>query len=338
MDEEIKHMTKEKWTAGQMLETSGSYWKACTLHAGVRLEIFSLIGNDHVGGDEIARRLGGDEDGVNRLLNALTALGLLTKQQGLYANTPESKSLLVKDSPKYIGHIIMHHHHLVGAWSQLPQAVKSGRPVRERSSFSKDEERESFLMGMFNIAINIAPGVADQIDLKGRSHLIDIGGGPGTYAIHFCKANSDLRATVYDLPTTEPFARRTIEQFSLAGRIDFMAGNYIEDEIKGSYDVAWLSHILHGEGPEDCQKIIRKVVSVLEAGGLIMVHDFILNDNLDSPISPALFSLNMLINTPQGQSYSESQITSMLADAGVKEIHRIPFRGPNDSGIISGIV
>ena len=323
---------------GQLLQTSGSYWKACTLHAGVRLDIFTQIGDDHVSGDEIAKKLGGDPDGVNRLLNALTAMGLLIKEQGRYANTPESKSLLVKDSPKYIGHIITHHHILVSAWSQLPQAVKSGEPVRQRSSFSEDEDRESFLMGMFNLAMNIAPDVTALIDLRGRRHLIDLGGGPGTYAIHFCLANPDLRATVYDLPTTRPFALQTIERFDLADRIDFMAGNYIEDEIKGSYDVAWLSHILHGEGPEDCEMIIRKTVSVVEPGGLILVHDFFLNDNLDGPLFPTLFSLNMLINTPQGQSYSEAQITSMLATADVKEIRRIPFQGPNDSGIIIGVV
>lgn len=330
-------MTKEKWSVGPLLETSGSYWKACTLHAGVSLEIFTLIGDDCIDGDEIARSLDGNAEGVKRLLNALTAMGLLTKQQDEYANTSESKSLLVKGSSDYIGHIIMHHHHLVSAWSQLSQAVKTGQPVRQRSSFGKEEERESFLMGMFNLAMNIAPHVADQIDLSGRSHLIDWGGGPGTYAIHFCLANPDLRATVYDLPTTRPFALKTIERFGLADRIDFMAGNYIDNEIKGSYDVAWLSHILHGEGPEDCPRIIRKAVSVVEADGLILVHDFILNDNLDGPLFPALFSLNMLINTQHGQSYSESQITSMLARAGVKEIHRIPFRGPNDSGIISGV-
>jgi ubiquinone/menaquinone biosynthesis C-methylase UbiE len=331
-------MTKEKSIIGQLLETSGSYWRACTLHAGVSLEIFTLIGDDCIDGDEIARRSGGDADGVKRLLNALTAMGLLTKQQSEYANTPESKSLLVKDSPEYIGHIIMHHHHLVSAWSRLPEAVRSGEQVRERSSFGKEEERESFLMGMFNLAMNIAPRVVDQIDLSGRNHLIDLGGGPGTYAIHFCKANPSLRATVYDLSTTEPFATKTIERFGLRDRIDFVAGNYIEGDIKGSYDVAWVSHILHGEGPEDCQSIIRKVISVLEPGGLILIHDFILNDNLDGPLFPALFSLNMLINTQHGQSYSESQITSMLAKAGAKEINRIPFQGPNDSGIIACVV
>ena len=102
--------------------------------------------------------------------------------------------------------------------------------------------------------------------------------------------------------------------------------------------MTFYTHILHGEGHEVCQRIIAKTASVVEAGGLILVHDFILNDSLDGPLFPALFSLNMLINTSQGQSFSESQITSMLARAGVKEIHRIPFRGPNDSGIIAGVV
>jgi len=63
-----------------------------------------------------------------------------------------------------------------------------------------------------------------------------------------------------------------------------------------------------------------------------------LEDSFDGPLFPALFSLNMLINTDEGRSYSEAQITKMLDRVGVKEIRRVPFRGPNDSGIISGIV
>jgi predicted O-methyltransferase YrrM len=331
-------MENDKWNIGQLLGVSGSYWKACTLHAGVQLEVFTLIGDGAAGADGIAQRLGADVRGMNALLNALSAMGLLTKQQDQFMNTPESKSLLVKDAPDYIGHIILHHHHLVHAWAELPEAVEKGQPVRQRSSFRQDEERESFLMGMFNLAMNAAPRVAEEIDLGGRRHLLDLGGGPGTYAIHFCLANPDLQATVYDLSSTEPFALRTIERFGLLDRISFVPGNYIEEEIKGAYDVAWLSQILHGEGPDDCEKMIRKTVSALESGGLILIHDFILNENLDGPLFPALFSLNMLINTPEGQSYSQGQISSMLADAGVKEIRRLSFHGPNDSGIVAGVV
>jgi len=102
--------------------------------------------------------------------------------------------------------------------------------------------------------------------------------------------------------------------------------------------VAWLSHIFHGEGPEDCREMIRKTVAVLEPGGMIIVHDFFLNDTMDGPLFPALFSLNMLLGTPSGQAYSEKHIMDMLAEAGVKELRRLPFKGPTESGIITGVV
>jgi SAM-dependent methyltransferase len=300
--------------------------------------IFTLIGNEFLRADELAAKLKADTDGTGRLLNAVTAMGLLTKHEDRYGNTPESKAFLVRDSQDYIGHMIKHHHHLVRAWADLPKAIETGNPVRDRSSFGEDEQRESFLMGMFNLAMNIAPDLANEIDLKGRNHLLDLGGGPGTYAIHFCLANPDLRATVYDLATTRPFALKTVERFGLSERIDFLDGDYVEKALEGSYDVAWLSHILHGEGPEDCREILRKVVSVLEPGGLVLIHDFILDDNLDGPLFPALFSLNMLINTDEGQSYSESEFASMLTTAGLQDIRRLTFSGPNESGVMAAVL
>jgi SAM-dependent methyltransferase len=263
---------------------------------------------------------------------------LLSKSGNKFSNTPAAKNFLSKTGEQYLGHIIMHHHHLVESWTHLDQAVKTGMPVRNRTSYSDEEWRESFLMGMFNLAMAIAPRLVPLIDLGSRRHLLDLGGGPGTYAIHFCMKNPQLKASVFDLPTTRPFAEKTIKKFDLSDRIDFMDGNYLEDRISGRFDVAWLSHILHGEGPEDCLEILKKTVAVLEPEGLIIIHDFLLNDSMDGPLFPALFSLNMLLGTTSGQSYSESQVADMLSLAGVKNIRRIPFESPNDSGIMLGIV
>lgn len=331
-------MDTREWNPDQLLEISGKFWETCTLHAGVKLDLFTAIGNEQLTSEDVARRLNGDKRGVTMLLNALVAMNLLVKKDDKYSNTLTSASFLSKKSPQYMGYMIMHHHHLVDSWSKLDQAVKTGTPVRTRVSRSNGESRESFLMGMFNLAMNLAPRLATKINLSDRRHLLDLGGGPGTYAIHFCLENPQLKATIYDLPTTGPFARKTIEKFGLTDRIDFMDGNYLEEEIEGVYDVAWLSHIFHGEGPEDCERIIGKAVSALEPGGMIIVHDFILNNTMDGPLFPSLFSLNMLLNTAHGQSYSEKQIVGMLAGAGVKEIQRVPFQSPNDSGIITGIV
>ncbi len=331
-------MDNQDINPGQLLKISGNYWKACTLHAGVKLDIFTAIGSDLLASGDIALKLEVDERGMAMLLNAMSAMGLLTKTENNYRNTSASRAFLSKDSSQYIGYMIMHHHNLVKSWAELDKAVRTGMSVRESVSHEEGEGRESFLMGMFNLAMNLAPRLVIKINLSKRKHLLDLGGGPGTYAIHFCMNNPQLKATVYDLPTTRPFAQTTIEKFDLEDRIDFMDGDYLEDDIKGLYDVAWLSHILHGEGPEDCRKIINKAVSAIEPGGMIIVHDFILDDTMDGPLFPTLFSLNMLLGTEKGQSYSEKQIKKMLADAGVKDMQRIPIQTPNDSGIITGII
>lgn len=329
---------RREWSTGELLRVSSAYWRGCALQAGVRLDVFSVIGDRCLSLADVAQRTGADVRGTEYLLDALAAMGLLRKDDTGYANSAAALELLSRTSPKYMGHIILHHHHILDGWAQLDQAVKRGLPVQQRS-YGEEVERESFLLGMYNLAMGIAPGLARQIDLAGHRHLLDLGGGPGTYAIHFCIANPELTAVIHDRVTTEPFARRTVEQFGMTERIRFVGGDITTDPIReGPYDVAWLSHILHSNGPEACREIIANTVKAMEPGGLIMIHDFILENSKDAPEFPALFSLNMLVNNPSGRSYSEEELTEMLRNAGVKDIVRHPFRGPSDSSILAGTV
>ncbi len=332
-------MDKKEWTVADLLQLSGGYWSACALHAGVKLGVFTPLAGQVFTAPELAERLGADARGLVMLLDALAAMELLAKNGVAYAATPFAAEFLAKTSPRYLGHIILHHHHLMEGWARLDEAVTSGAPIRERVSHADDEAaRESFEMGMFNLAMQIAPRIVGEIDLSGRRRLLDLGGGPGTYAIHFCQRNPGLTAVVYDLPTTRPFAEQTIARFGLADRIAFMDGDFIERGIEGRYDVAWLSHILHGEGLAGCAVILEKTVAALDPGGLVLVQEFILDDTRDRPLFPALFSLNMLLGTPSGQAYSEGELRAMLAAAGVVDVRRLPLELPNGAGVIAGTV
>ncbi|MBF0204532.1 MAG: methyltransferase domain-containing protein, partial [Desulfamplus sp.] len=321
---------------GKLLELSGSYWQTCTLHGGVKLDIFTAIGNDNLAAGEVAEKIGSPVRSLAMLLDALSAMNLLTKDHDKYCNTTLSSTFLSKESPRYVGFMIMHHHHLVESWSRLDESVMSGKSVRTRSSFEEDKQRESFLMGMFNIAMATAPGLVPTIDLTGKKHLLDLGGGPGTYAIQFCLQNPDLTAVVFDLPTTRPFAEKTIERFDQQNRITFQSGDFLKDPIEGEYDVVWISHILHGDSPSDCDRIVQKAASVLQPGGMIIIHDFILNNKKDGPLFPALFSLNMLLGTDGGQAYSEQELMTMLEKAGFSNIVRTSYKGPMESGLVIG--
>ncbi|MFC1743038.1 methyltransferase [Candidatus Riflebacteria bacterium] len=331
-------MNQTEWHPGKLMELSGGYWKTCALHAAVKLEIFSAIGEQSLTGEELAQKLDCSKRGLLMLLNSLRAMDLLQKEGDKFNNTQASKTFLCKDSPAYMGFMIMHHHHIMQGWIKLAEGVKTGAPVRKKAIKKSDVENESFLMGMFNSAMNLALIMVEAIDLTGRKNLLDMGGGPGTYAIHFCKKNPEMKATVFDLATTRPFAEKTIARFNMQDRVSFSPGNYLEDEVTGDFDVVWLSHVLHSEGPEGCMLMLKKAVSVLRPGGMIIIHEFILNDSMDGPLFPALFALNMLLGTEKGQAYSESQLRQMLEENGIKDIHRIPLQSPNDSGLIAGTI
>ncbi|MBI9091735.1 MAG: methyltransferase [Desulfobacterium sp.] len=330
-------MPTEELKPGKLLELSGAYWQTFALHTGVKLDLFTAIEQGETTAAGAAASLGLDRRALAMLLDALSAMELLEKQGDIYENSPMAATFLSKESPRYIGFMIQHHHHLVESWARLEESIQTGKAVQIESRFDDQEQRESFLMGMFNIAMATAPTLVPFIDLSGKKHLLDLGGGPGTYAIHFCKANPDLKATIFDLPTTRPFAEKTVARFDLSHAIGFEAGNFLEDPLPGSYDVVWLSHILHGDSPMDCDGIIQKAVSVLQPGGTLIIHDFILDNTKDGPLFPALFSLNMLVRTEKGQAYSEAEITAMLTKAGITNIERTPYKGPTDSGILLGL-
>ena len=332
-------MEHKPWVPADLLQLSAGYWSVCALHAGVKLDVFTPLAESSMTIEELAGRLKCDRRGLTMLLNSLAALDLVLKQGESYAATSFSAEFLSHASPNYLGYIIQHHHGLMQLWVHLDQAVISGGPVKGSPSRGDDETmRENFEMGMFNLAMQIAPSIIPHIDLSGRKRLLDLGGGPGTYAIHFCRHYADLSAVVYDLPSTQPFADKIITKFGMNDRIRFEAGDFDLDDIQGSFDVVWLSHVLHAKGPEECAVIIKKAVAALEPGGMFLVQEFILNDSMDTPLFPALFSMNMLLGTQNGRSYSQRQLFDMLSAAGVAELRRIPLDLPNGAGVVAGIV
>lgn len=326
-------------TSEDLLSVSNGYWAACALHAAVKLDLFTpLSACPHTVAD-LAGLTDCDNRGLSTLLKALAAMGLAERAEEGWSTSPFATEYLSRTSPRYLGHILLHHHFLMPSWAHLDEAVREGVPMRERYAHGDEAVRiESFELGMFDLAMRNGPRIAQSIDLSGRVRLLDLGGGPGTYAIHFCMHNPGLSAVVFDLPSTRPFAEQTIARFGLSDRISFVAGDYLSDAIPDRYDAAWLSHILHAEGPGGCSVILAKAASALAPGGLLLVQEFILDDTGTAPLYPALFSLNMLLGTREGRSYSEGDLGEMLEAAGLRDIQRLPLDLPNGAGVMAGRV
>ncbi len=360
----------KEWTAPELLSLASAHWNTSLLQAGIRLDLFTTLGRRPMNGEDLAETLGCDSRALSMLLAAMTACGLVFADAALspqasaagvhdgpvadpagppasfadclsvaYSVAPSVRKYLSKDSPDYLGFIIQHHHHLQPAWHRLDEAVKTGESLRSSSAATRDdEEREAFLMGMFNVASQQAEGVAAALDLSGRTRLLDLGGGPGTYAVYFCLANPQLRATIFDKPTTRPYAEAVIRRFGLEERIDFAGGDFFDDPLPQGYDAVWLSQILHGTPPDEAREVVARAARVLVPGGLIAVQEFMLDDTLDGPLFSAQFSLNMLLGTDGGQAFTRSEIAAMLRSAGALDLRWVVPPLPPGCAIMRGRV
>ena len=330
-------MHRQDWNPATLMKASGAYWQSCAIHSGVELGIFTVLHSGAMTVDSLAQQLGCDLRGLETLLTALCALGLLHKEGAWYAVDTAARQYLSEQSPEYFGHIILHHQHLVPAWSRLSEAVRNGRSTRQSSHRTDDAvQREHFLLGMFNVASQQAETVAAALDLRGRTRLLDLGGGPGTYAVHFCLQNPQLSAAVYDLPTTRPFAEKIISRYKLAHRIQFMEGDFLRETVTGRYDVVWISQVLHAMDNEGCAALLEKAARVLTPGGLLLIQEFILNDVRDGPGHPALFGCNMLVGTESGKVYTEKELIELLRGSGASDVRRLVLDLPMGCGIVSG--
>ncbi|MCP5053533.1 MAG: SAM-dependent methyltransferase, partial [bacterium] len=180
-------MIQKKWDMKELIRVSGSFWETCTLQTAVQLDIFTVLSASPSTCRQVAKKLNVPLDGLCRLLNALVSMQLLEKTGDRYANTAESRAFLSKDSKEYTGFLLKHHHQLSKSWSRMDEAITSGKPFRANVQEMDKEETESFIMSMHNTASFHAPIIVDKVDLSNNRRLLDLGGGPGTFAIHFCK-------------------------------------------------------------------------------------------------------------------------------------------------------
>jgi predicted O-methyltransferase YrrM len=308
----------------ELLAMARGFQAAKMLMTAVNLAVFDFLEEPRsaVGA---ASRLQADARATGIFLNGLAAQGLLVKEADHFRNSEIASRYLVRGKEDYRGAIIKHMENTwERGWNDLLNTVRVGHPRDadpqkwvDAKPERDEKEVRAFICGMDAIARDLAPKVTAALDLKKAKRLLDLGGGPATYALAFARAHPRLRATVFDLPQPIQIAREQIAKHGLSHRVDTLAGNFLQDDIGGGYDFIWVSQILHSHDEEQCRLIIDKCVRALETGGTLAIHDFYLNPDGASPPGPAMFGVHMLAVTPRGRAYTWSEVGEWMAAAGL---------------------
>lgn len=308
----------------QLMAMGRGFQAAKMLTVSLELAVFDFLEEPH-SAVEAAAWLKADDRAVGIFLNGLAALGLLVKGVDYFHNSKLAARFLVRGKDGYRGTIITHMAHTwERGWNDLKDTVLVGYPQGVEPETwvdtrpKRDEESmRAFILGMDALARDLAPQVAPKLNLKGVRHLLDLGGGPATYAITFARANPGLKATVFDLPGPIEIARENIAKNGLEARLNTLTGNFLQDDIGSGYDYIWISHILHSHNVDQCRLIIKKAVAALVSGGRLAIQDFYLNPDGYTPPGAAMFGVHMLAVTPRGRAYTYGEVAEWLQEEGL---------------------
>lgn len=310
-------------TADAIMALGRKFIDSRILLSAVELDVFSLLAKETMSAKEVADKLSATLRGTTILLDALVAMDLLQKPAGKYHCRPDVASLLAGDSPTTILPMLMHSAGLWQRWSALTDIVRHGNSSHGLSSSDNPQAQEAFIGAMHVIGSRMAAGIVSVIRPGKARKLLDIGGASGTYAQAFLEARPDLQATLFDLPPVIQTAKRRLGSTGLIPRIQFVAGDFYQDDLPGGHDLALLSAIIHQNSPEQNLALYRKIHRALVPGGRLVIRDHIMNPEHTHPVSGALFAVNMLVSTPSGATYSFEEIRDSLATAGFKDIRLI---------------
>ena len=321
-----------------LMEILGGADRAALLLGAAQLDLFSPLGTGPATAADVAKHTSLPLRGVVRVLNACAALGFVTKEGERYRNSPLADTFLVKGKPGYVGGMINQTADRYAAWSKMPEAVRTDKPVLPLTGAelfnAPPEVLDNYVHGLFDMGKGLAQRISGLVDLSSCRSLLDVAGGSGVYSILFCRQLPQLKATIFELPPILQRARQIIAREGMTERVSTREGNYFTDDFGSGWDAILLSNMLQTEGRQTCHMVLKKAFAALNPGGKLLVHGIMPDVDRISPAQPVLFSVFMMLVFPEGEAYPAEEIIDWAQETGFVEGQKILLPPPAFSSLV----
>ncbi|MDY0081641.1 MAG: methyltransferase [Ignavibacteriaceae bacterium] len=313
---------KEIKSSDDIRETANAFRESRILLTAIELNIFSVLDKHMMTSEDVSEKINADAKATDRLMNALCSMGLLKKIKKRFYNSDIASKYLIKGNPDFMGNLY-HSNNLWNSWSNLTESVKQGKSQKPAlTKEEKDDWTEAFIGAMHYRGVNQGKITALMIDLSNIKTMLDVGGGSAAFSMEIVKRNPSINAVVLDLPSVIPLTKKYAAEAGLLDKFNFIEGNYLSTDFGCGYDLILLSAIIHINSYEQNKTLIKKCADSLNKNGMIIISDFIMNEDRTKPYRGALFSLNMLVGTANGDTYTEQEISEWFEAAGISKIER----------------
>lgn len=313
-------------TAEDISRLAFGYMASKALFSALHLDLFRRLKDKPQTAEELAEATGTRMEALRTLLTALSVSGLVKHEDEKYSNVPAADAFLVPGEPYYFGDYLRYQidQQMFPVMQHLTEVLE-GEYDRDFFSDYEDlmaDEEEAKLYSDSQHAGSIGPArtLNRNVDLSGAKTLLDVGGGSGAFAITLCEENPALSATVIDFPNVEPVAQKFIDEAGLTDRVRFLGGNALEVDWPDKQDAVLMSYLLSSVGGTHFAELVEAAFRVMNPGGLLMIHDFIVEDDRSGPYLTALWQLQHLVFTPGALSLTPKRIVPHMEKAGFTDI------------------
>ena len=317
------------WSMQSLSDLATGYWASSVLSTAVKLNLFPVVNGDGTDANAVATALETSARHTGILLDALVSLNLLTRDEGVYRIEQSAQPFLSPDSPTCILGALRYNIDLYPLWGNLDACLKTGAPVIPQDAhLGKDPSfTRNFALGMHSRALAMAPVLIPALNLDGRGRLLDVASGPATFTRFLLEKYPELTASAFDLPPILAVAEELTEASDVKDRLDFHPGSYLEDTLPTGYDAVLYCGALHQENHESAGRVFGMIHDSLQTGGRAYIVDLMTDAEGTSPSMSLLFSLNMLLTSPRGQVFSDTETMELMSAAGFTNLNRTEAPG-----------
>jgi ubiquinone/menaquinone biosynthesis C-methylase UbiE len=307
---------------GDISDIAYGFMASQALFVALEIDLFSQLAPGSRTAAELAATTGVAPNRLQTLLHALTGIGLLVSDGAAgatrYGNAPACDRHLVRGAPGDIGDYVRLQigRQLYPALGRLATGLTSAASDVSSRLFTHPEEARTFTTAQHAGSLAAARTLAARTPLPAGARLLDVGGGSGAFSIAFCERNPDLRATVLDFPAVLDVAREIRDAAALTGRITLLASDATTTAWPGGQDVVLLSYLLSALGDAEIDPVLAAAHASLRPGGLLLVHDFMLDDDGPGPAPAALWFLQYVAHRGDGVSFSARTLAPRLHRVG----------------------
>jgi ubiquinone/menaquinone biosynthesis C-methylase UbiE len=304
-----------------VFDIATAYRKTAALIAAVKLDVFTAIGQEAIPLDQLVSKTGASARGLRILCDYLTTIGLLKKNNSCYLLTEIARTFLDEASPFAMGRSV----DFLAAPEMLDLFFRdpAGYVRRGGSSGLAQVSPDNpiwvrFAKAMMPFAAPAAKRVAAYLlTLPEPPYtVLDIAAGHGLYGIEVAKAFPDALVTAVDWAEVLTVAKANADAAGVADRFRMIAGNALDLDWGGDFDLILLPNFLHHFDFDTCTSLLRKVKANLAVGGQALSVDFVPNEDRISPPVPVMFAFQMLATTPGGDAYTTSELDKMAKSGG----------------------